>query len=375
MFGLFRLYLAMAVVAFHLLRVPAIGWEAVFTFFTLSGFLMTLIIQRTYGYGPRGFAAFFINRFLRLYPSYWVAIGCSLIVLAITTEPFARQIAYSIGFPRGAAGWLMNLTMIFPALSPSRIDYRLLLLVWTLTVELFYYVVIALGGTRTKAAAWLLAGSGLAYHAFGVATGQDFDFHYHSIAAGALPFGAGGLAFHYREELRRRLGDNGTLGLTIHGAILATFGVATFVVISIFHLDPTRSSAGKLLSLVSLAATVAVSTCVIPVLWRPGRFVISKALDDYLGKFSYPTYLLHVQCGVFVAYAMFGHPVGGANVDGLVAFAATTALTLAIGWLIVTFLEPAIDRLRDRVKLHQARPNAHSSSADALAAGAAAVRG
>jgi len=38
----------------------------------LSGFLMTLILNETYGFGPGHFVRFWTNRFLRLYPAYLI---------------------------------------------------------------------------------------------------------------------------------------------------------------------------------------------------------------------------------------------------------------------------------------------------------------
>ena len=52
--GIYRFLLALNVVIFHLLDVPAIGPFAVFSFFVLSGFLMTLIMKETYGYSLSG---------------------------------------------------------------------------------------------------------------------------------------------------------------------------------------------------------------------------------------------------------------------------------------------------------------------------------
>lgn len=69
MFGTYRTILALMVVFLHLGGVPRIGAYAVFGFYCLSGYLMTLIMQTTYGYSFQGVIKYGINRFLRNYPS------------------------------------------------------------------------------------------------------------------------------------------------------------------------------------------------------------------------------------------------------------------------------------------------------------------
>ena len=78
MFGIWRTLLAIEVVAYHILPLPLIGRYAVFSFFVLSGFLMTEIMQRAYGYTPGGSVRYLANRALRLLPSYWFAAALGM---------------------------------------------------------------------------------------------------------------------------------------------------------------------------------------------------------------------------------------------------------------------------------------------------------
>ena len=66
--GTYRTLLAIAVVATHFGGVNGFGLVAVFGFYSLSRFLMTLLVTGPYQ-GRR--KAFLLNRFLRLYPLYW----------------------------------------------------------------------------------------------------------------------------------------------------------------------------------------------------------------------------------------------------------------------------------------------------------------
>jgi hypothetical protein len=68
--GLFRAYLALMVLWFHLSEnFWATGILAVYTFFVLSGYL----VYRTYdkNYYPN-YKEFYLNRVLRIYPAYWL---------------------------------------------------------------------------------------------------------------------------------------------------------------------------------------------------------------------------------------------------------------------------------------------------------------
>ena len=69
------------VVVLHYGGVRYIGEYAVFGFFALSGYLMTLIMQQNYGYTVRGIGGYALNRFLRIYPIYWVVCGLSILIL------------------------------------------------------------------------------------------------------------------------------------------------------------------------------------------------------------------------------------------------------------------------------------------------------
>ena len=68
MFGTYRTLLALMVVFLHLGGVSVLGGYAVFGFYILSGYLMTYIMQKNYGYSRLGQARYAINRMLRIYP-------------------------------------------------------------------------------------------------------------------------------------------------------------------------------------------------------------------------------------------------------------------------------------------------------------------
>ena len=75
--GVLRFILAIAVVLdhtanhnFHLMRGP----EAVHVFFIISGFYMCMVIKEKYTTSARGILYFYINRYLRLWPAYFIVV-------------------------------------------------------------------------------------------------------------------------------------------------------------------------------------------------------------------------------------------------------------------------------------------------------------
>ncbi len=94
--GILRLFLALSVVATHfgaILNFNMVGGElAVESFFIISGFYMSLILNEKYIGADRSYKLFLTNRFLRLYPIYWA-------VLLLTFLLYVLQAANSGHYP------------------------------------------------------------------------------------------------------------------------------------------------------------------------------------------------------------------------------------------------------------------------------------
>ena len=76
--GILRILLAISVVLSHsssIFRVSFVGGPlAVQAFFIISGFYMSLILNEKYIGVNNSYKLFISNRFLRLYPMYWVIL-------------------------------------------------------------------------------------------------------------------------------------------------------------------------------------------------------------------------------------------------------------------------------------------------------------
>ena len=129
MFGTYRTLLALLVVVQHVGGIPVVGAYAVFGFYVLSGYLMTLIMQESYGYSLVGVKKYSLNRFLRIFPMYWIASLISLILIFVLGSNYTKSYHYVIYFPHDFSSVVNNLLLFFP----FREEPRLVPPAWALT--------------------------------------------------------------------------------------------------------------------------------------------------------------------------------------------------------------------------------------------------
>ena len=108
--GLLRFLLAMSVVMTHITKPTYFsgfsGINAVEVFFLVSGFYIALILDKSY----TSTSHFFINRFLKIYPAYWII--SVLVLLRSLLDPALRNILFNFPTSILTWGWFSNLTLI-----------------------------------------------------------------------------------------------------------------------------------------------------------------------------------------------------------------------------------------------------------------------
>jgi peptidoglycan/LPS O-acetylase OafA/YrhL len=104
----------------------SIGMSGVDIFFTISGFIMMLISDR-----ERKFTTFIVKRAIRIYPVYLIV--ASVFIAVFYTFP---GISNSHNLDKKFS--LLNTLTLFP------IDNNIVMVGWTLSYELFFYIVFAL---------------------------------------------------------------------------------------------------------------------------------------------------------------------------------------------------------------------------------------
>lgn len=314
-FGAWRFLLAVLVAVSHLwggmIHGPAA--YAVWGFFVLSGYLMTLVLGHKYGTDAAGIRAYAANRVLRIYPSYVVAVLLGIATIWVLRRLGADPAGLNPQFlmPNGAWNWLAVVGMV-PWLPQSGLPVPV---AGALYVEVWAYALMPLFA-RSRSAALLGTLGALAANldlGFGL---DSFVPRYTGFATGLLAFGAGALVCHWRDALR-----------PIAWPVPALLAWGAHCVVWIYY--PYWPWTYGMYASVLLSAWVVASLAEC----RTG------AADGWLGDLSYPVYLLHTMAG-----AWFLPVFGPGRSFGF--FCAAFAVTLGLSLAMVAWLEIPLRRLK-----------------------------
>lgn len=318
MFGVYRTVLALMVVGQHVWGLPT-GGVGVQAFFCLSGFLMTLVMCGTYRGRP---LAFVLNRILRLYPSYWMASAVTAaIILWYPIPEMIGQGRWQWGLPTDPVGITKNVLFI-----AREHELRLVPTAWAVANELLFYALIAAGFTQTLRRSVACFVAALAISLFAL---EDPRLYFSPLGA-ALPFATGALLYHvlrlpFAERLRRSpLLPAGALALAvIAGSVLA----------------------GDLSSMLRLYLAMFATVPLIWILFNLRPKPLSKAADEFIGRLSYPIYLLHF----LPLLILCPHPPFW--IEATWFRPAVLAITLISSLGVVLLIDIPIDRWRRRIKM------------------------
>lgn len=314
-FGTCRLILAALVAMSHLWDGMIHGYAAyaVWAFYVLSGFLMTLILSTKYGFDGAGLRTYAVNRFMRIFPLYWLAAATGLATLwyAARQGIALQQLNGEFYWPQSREQWLHVVTL-FPGFERGGLPVPVSN---ALAIEVGYYMLMPLMA-RSRSTAWFAAAVGIMIHLQLGITGDTFAQRYATFLPCMLPFAAGALVCHYREALSRfSMPWLSTLVWLLHGLLwLAlpdwpwTWGLYASLLLSSWMV-------------VSLYGQ------------RAG------AVDRMLGDMSYPVYLIHTTVAAwFVCSCGFSRPID--------FFAKAFVLTLFLSWLVVVLIDRPLSRLK-----------------------------
>lgn len=345
MFGLYRYLLAVVVLISHLGDVGIIGWLGVHGFFILSGYLMTLILHRNYGYHRAGILGFLINRALRLYPIYWCVLVISCFILMVAGGTGSTTFFSKLTLPNTVGGWAANISLIYPQWFPSRMEAVISPPSWTLTVEWLFYILMALGLSRSWKRTSLWIGVALSYSIFTHIAGFGLEWRYATLAAGALPFAIGAGLFHVEtliEKNRRFIEGNAITSwlcglLTLNGVIciLAHAEALTVLTDVTFYLNMILNA--------GLIANLSLKK-------RPIGQSILQRLDRVAGDLSYPIYLLHLPVAFGVSYFTFGRSERIYDSSTLMLMGVTLIVSSALGLILNKYPDSYIRKLRGRFR-------------------------
>jgi peptidoglycan/LPS O-acetylase OafA/YrhL len=310
---------------------------AVFAFYTLSGYLMTRVINERYGFTPRGTAAFLLNRVLRLWPAYFTILGLTLIALwFLPLQNFFPLIRFPMT-PAEIAGNIAVLGQVtFDAVQGLSLA-KPTVTSWSLSIEVFCYLLLSVYFARTPARLWGFAAIGavaMGFSTWHCAVSADpslygpycFQNRYGVLQAGFIPFAMGGLFYFH--------------SCSLSGWINANWRMTT-VVLFAAH--------------IAMLLGNALSTTVAPYLGIGVIFYLlsfwngqpGNNLQDFFGRASYHLFIGHMPIAAVLV-------IGLKFTQGSVfVFLAAVIVALALSAGLVP-LERHLNVMRQRIaKVHQ----------------------
>jgi peptidoglycan/LPS O-acetylase OafA/YrhL len=336
--GRWRLALAWLVIVAHTNgyeRVFAVdfGTVAVAAFLFISGFIMPLAYRAHYADASQhhGVRQFYLNRFLRIYPVYWVSL-CLFLAAAFAT--YVRHgtidpaLLYLPNYVRNALLLGLNQSTLWG--NYFRFNNR----AWSLDVELQYYILVpflvfALSRHRAAVVASLAIASVGSIYLFFRPTGLvDID---RSLLAWSVFFILG-FAFHESATLQRQLSR---LSVTVVVAVMA------FVVGAL-------AGAKSVATVALIVAFIAVSAYLL-VMQKNYRF---GRIDRLAGELSYPAYILHI---LFIGLTSklllsIGVQRFGTVPQFVLTALANIMITTIVAYVTFRLISEPIDRFRASVR-------------------------
>ena len=333
MFGTLRTTLAIMVLIGHLTDQWQIGTYAVFGFYIISGYLMTHIMHESYGFTAAGRKNFAINRFIRLYPSYWVVIVLSVVVIYFAGAEFSREYNELMIIPNGASEWLSVMGMLYIAEFPNTVSPNIAPTTWAITVELFFYMLICLGLSKTKLRVLIWLVLSLGYIVYCQIAELSWPYKYFPIPAASFPFAVGAFIYFRKKEGYLSISDSWLTSPSFLITLLVSNAVATLVY-------PFYFQTGFYVSLL-----LSIMLCYELAMGRTWT-IISRSLDKTLGDYSYPIYLLQWQAGLLVCYLIYKEPLKNANAEGYIVSGISLIVCVLIAWLIIRFIDKPLQNLK-----------------------------
>jgi peptidoglycan/LPS O-acetylase OafA/YrhL len=332
MFGILRTLLAINVVLLHIFNVPTLGNYSVSFFFLLSGFLMTLIMHESYGYTKNGFGAFWINRWLRLYPTYFFIISITIIVLIILPTVVKHKHLY---MPESFGSWVYNLTMLYPNMVPHRIEPRLVPPSWALTNELVFYLLISFGISKSLFRTLIWFAISVIYYLITYYFYNIETYRYSAILASSLPFSLGALLFYIKDYK-----------LFIKPSLLL---VVIFYALFILNAVYSHHILGSLKDL-SIYINLLFAFVLVYLLFNFQSSKRYRFIDTYIGFYSYPIYLSHYVVAMLYAGIIGFGTIQGSFKLGPLAMLPYFILLMSFCAVVVHLIDRNIDRIKSRIK-------------------------
>lgn len=347
MLGFIRFFLSFFVIAFHLTQyLPNLGLLSVNFFYVISGYLITLVLQESYKFE---FAPFFKNRFLRLYPAYFVLAVVSL-VFSVGLE------SYSIFHPSWSSYWKIGdyfgNAFVFPwavlsdplvhvnsfgwsFFESESLRFRLIPSTWSVGVEIVCYLILWLIAARSLLITLISVVVSIVWHAYVVYMGLQATLIYMPVAAAMLPFCLGALAYHLSVKFHLKPLSAGK------GALV------TLIVLTVFLVNWHLSIDVPFLPSVYYYFNTILAFLTVLFVNRSRHHGMMGTADKWLGDLAYPMFLGHYVFA-FVGWRLLG--MSTTPVRGTEVFMIGLVLTILGSIAIVLLVDRKVSNVRDRVR-------------------------
>lgn len=327
MFGTFRYLLAALVMVSHFWPEWMLwaGAYAVFSFYLLSGYLITLALHHSYGLSAKGCARFLTNRFLRIFPPYLAVLLLTVLLLWQMPE-IAQRFGSRFHLPSDTLGWLHNVFLFGLQKEPAHIVPA----AWSLEIEIVFYLAMAVILVRYRVITLLWVVMSVVLVTIAVIQNLPFEQRYYPLASASLPFSLGALLATYRVVHIPSVLKTSLAGLAfILNVLLADFFGSPLA--APFYLS-------LVLAMYLLVQLAAFDKNSLPA-WI-------ASIDGWLGHLSYPVFL----CQWLAACVVLALSGTNAATHGAVMFGASFILANVAALIVHLTIEQRVEIWRKRIK-------------------------
>lgn len=352
MLGIIRFLLASCVVAFHLTgKLPFLGQFAVNFFYVISGFLITLILNRTYKFNVLSFS---VNRFLRLYPTYYFFIAVGLLIFHFMPNTSNFHPSWSqhlLPFDWSGNAFIFPWAFLSDNAVPSTFGaftdnyplyvdlyrFRIITSSWSVAVELVCYFLLWLFIARNYILTCLALIASIAYHFYVFRHTGSSAMAYFPFIAAVLPFSLGASGYFISEKMKQS-----SLSLIKYQWQVVILSIATFFVNwHLFNINQTNGwhpffyYTNNILSMFIVIITFNLN---------PGN--LPGKIARLLGDLSYPVFLCQYFGGYIAWYIIgFDKPARGWEI-----FIIGYIIAILMSLLCISLIDDNIRKLRDKIR-------------------------
>jgi len=353
--GYVRFLLASSVLLVHFNAPVALsgfgGANSVEAFYFISGFLIATILTKKYS----RYRDFYINRFLRIFPMYWIVLVSSFLLVIFFSRKnvfYTNASHVNLDLIQTAFLSLSNVFILgsdllvflnvdsvgnigFVGFKNSQVTETGFLLVspiWSVSLELFFYLIAPLIMKRSNRIIILITLSLLFVRFASYLSGINDDPWTYRFFPFELPiFLLGVIVFRFSDSIQRRFRENKIIKFIVH-PLFFTF---TFFAFGFYRSQVSSPRPLELFALLLLVGFVLI-------------FSNNNEWSNSIGRFSYPIYIVHYPVAFFLSnYHDLFFSYFGNSTFFWILFQIIVVLVFSYSLILLT---KPIDNIRDKLR-------------------------